>query len=362
MKNAQIPQNVPALLKDQQGSAVLIIALMLPIFLGFAALAVDVGQMMAVKAQLNNAAEAGALSGARGLAPYIGTPPQPNWSNGTTLARQSVGRNYADKQPLTVSEAVAGAAVPSRSEVPPRSQATPCYWRLSDNTTWPTSTAPQDGYVPAMQVTVAKTAGQNGGPLSMMFAQILGYGTKDLVGQAVAMLPSPGAIAPGEAFPFALPYTYVKNHWADNPTDSTKWFTVGSAQQNSSGGQWTSFTSTNNAASYVSGLITNGNPIAIALNDMIYIQTGEENSVYNTAANKFAANPNKIYMLPVVPDGFATGAYAKVVSYVAFVITGVNRGNDPYVQGHFLPNYVDPKATGAGGIYSGTSLPPKLVN
>ena len=353
---------MPAFLKDQQGSAVLIIALMLPIFLGFAALAVDVGYMMAVKAQLNNAAEAGALSGARVLVPYIGTPPQPNWANGTLQARQAVERNYADKQSLTVSEASAGAAVPSLSEVPPRSQATPCYWRLSDNTTWPTTITPQAGYVPAIQVTVAKTAGQNGGPLSTMFASILGFATVDLGGRAVAMLPSPGAIAAGEAFPFALPYTYVKNHWADDPTDSTKWFTVGSAQQDSSGGQWTSFTTTNNAASYISNLITNGNPADIASGDKIYIQTGEENSIYKTTANQFKANPHKIYMLPVVPDGFAQGAYAKVVSYVAFVITGVNSGNNPYVQGHFLPNYVDPKASGAGGSYLGTSLPPKLVN
>ena len=359
MKYDQIPKNLPAFLKDQQGSTVLIIALILPVLLGFAALAVDVGRIMAVKAQLNNAAEAGALSGARALAPYTGTPAQPNWANGTLQARQAVERNAADKQSLTVSEASPGAAVPSLSEAPPRSQATPCYWRLSEKTTHPTSITPQAADVPAIQVTVAKTAGHNGGPLSMTFANILGYATVNLGGQAVAMLPSPSVIPPGDAFPFALPYTYVSQHWADVPLTP---FTVGSAQHDSSGGQWTSFTTTNNAASYVSGLITNGNPTAITIGDNIYIQTGAENSIYKTTANQFKANPNKIYMVPVVPDGFSNGAYAKVKAYAAFVITGVNSGNDPYVTGHFIPNYVDPNAGGAGGPYLGTSLPPKLVN
>ena len=191
MKDGKIPKKLSVFRGNQQGAAALIIVLMLPVFLGFAALAVDVGYMMAVKAQLTNAAEAGALSGSRALVPYTGTPPQPNWANGTLQARQAVERNYADNQSLTVSEASPGAAVPSIAAVPPLSQATPCYYRLSDNSTRPTSITPQAADVPAIQVTVAKTAGHNGGPLAMTFANILGFATVNLGGQALAMVSFP---------------------------------------------------------------------------------------------------------------------------------------------------------------------------
>ena len=48
--------------KDQRGSVAIIVALSLLMLLGFGALAVDLGYVMLVKNELQNAADAGALA------------------------------------------------------------------------------------------------------------------------------------------------------------------------------------------------------------------------------------------------------------------------------------------------------------
>lgn len=55
--------------KDDSGVSAVFFALALPILLGMAGLAVDLGHMIVVKNELSKAAEAGALAGARGLWP-----------------------------------------------------------------------------------------------------------------------------------------------------------------------------------------------------------------------------------------------------------------------------------------------------
>ena len=80
MKNRLIPRRLSAFLADQDGAIGVVIALLLPILFGFAGLAVDIGHSYAVKSQLKNAADAGALRGARALVPYTGSSATPNWA------------------------------------------------------------------------------------------------------------------------------------------------------------------------------------------------------------------------------------------------------------------------------------------
>ena len=53
--------------KNQNGVVLVLIAVLLIVFLGFAALAVDVGHIVVVRNELKNAADGGALAGARFL-------------------------------------------------------------------------------------------------------------------------------------------------------------------------------------------------------------------------------------------------------------------------------------------------------
>ena len=130
---------------DRSGAIVVIVALCMAVLLAFAGLVVDLGYVAWVKAELQRAADAGALAGARALAPYTGTLPAPNWSSGGTIAAQTVKENSADNQLLTDCQVQSG------------------YWSLSSQTLSGTGITPTSTDVPAIQVTVTKTARQEWG-------------------------------------------------------------------------------------------------------------------------------------------------------------------------------------------------------
>ena len=90
MKIHPIPRRLRAFLADQGGTMSIVIALLLPVVFGFAGLAVDMGHSFSVKSQLKNAADAGALRGARTLVPYTGSPATPNWATALVQAPQAV--------------------------------------------------------------------------------------------------------------------------------------------------------------------------------------------------------------------------------------------------------------------------------
>ena len=57
----------PFIVADQSGGVLILTALLLTVIIGMAALAVDIGHLMVVRNELRNAADAGALAGARML-------------------------------------------------------------------------------------------------------------------------------------------------------------------------------------------------------------------------------------------------------------------------------------------------------
>ena len=91
-------------LNNESGGVAVIVTLLLVVFCGFTALAFDYGQLVYVKRELTKAAEAGALSGARGLWPpdfsVTPFPPpwkdrQPNWPNGYDKALATATKNLS---------------------------------------------------------------------------------------------------------------------------------------------------------------------------------------------------------------------------------------------------------------------------
>src|SRR5512147_479080 len=63
----------PLIVDDETGGVLVLVAIMLIVFLGMAAFALDVGHLMIVRNELRNAADAGSLAGARQL--YSGITP-----------------------------------------------------------------------------------------------------------------------------------------------------------------------------------------------------------------------------------------------------------------------------------------------
>jgi hypothetical protein len=340
---------------DQSGSIAVFSAIAMVVLLSFAVLALDTGHLVSVKGELQKAADAGALAGARALAWPMDVTDF-NWDNGKAMAVSTVQKNSADNRDLTdfiVANVQAG------------------YWDLSwtrgnapvnllgyDN---PVAFVPASGQVAAVKVTVQEIQGGSGSsaPVATSFASVMGITSMEAKASSVAMISPPTTIPYSDAWPFALPFSWVKDHWKDNPPIS---FDVAANQHVDSGGQWTSFKTTENGATYINGLILGiytGDSISVG--DQIYIQNGEKASIYNTIVQN---SIGQIRYIPVVPDNFPDGAYSEVLAYVPFKITSaIGSGNNPTVTGHFVPGWVSAHAKGGGGEhYFGDPMPPKLVN
>jgi hypothetical protein len=324
------------LISDQSGAMAVMVALLMVVLLSAAALGIDYGYMAWVHSELKKAAEAGALAGAKALAPYTGAPPTPNWSQARTAATQTVLLNRVDSQLLTDCTVNSG------------------YWSLTSKTLPLQSTAisPTARDVPAVQVRIIKSAGLNGGPIQMMFAPIFGVHTFDLSAQAVAMISFPSGMPVAAVFPLAASKSIVDQYWTRNPPVS---FKVGSG--GSANGQWTSFKINDSSAAYVAGLISGGNPTALNLNDNIYIQTGVKASNYGNAASAVGHT----VVIPLVAS-LASGT-DPIMGFVAFNVEAVNQASK-YIQGHFDKDFNINNASGIGPPTSGTLStpnPPKLV-
>ena len=330
---------------DESGGVTVIMAVMLTAMLSLAALVVDLGHLYTVKTEIRKAAEAGACAGARALGLPHGVT-EWNWDNGKATAVATVQQNAADN--LSLSDFT-------------NANVQVGYWDMSwdartPHDLLPTTTAPVIGHVAAVKVTISKREGGSGSsaPVAAYFASIMGIDSMGVQASAVTMISPPSKIPYPDAFPFALPYTWVENHWKDTTT-----FQVAANQHIDSGGQWSSFKSTDNSASFIDSLLMGTNTSdSIGVGDSIYIQNGERASIYNVAQTRVG----NIRYVPVVEDGFVNGAFTTVLAYVPFEITYVNgSGSNPYVEGRFKPGHVCPKVSGAGGKYFGDPLPPKLV-
>ena len=388
MKNRQILQRLSAFLVDQDGAIGIVIALLLPLLFGFAGLAVDSGHMYVVNSQLKNAADAGALAGARGLVPYIQSTVageivyKPNWLNGTGKAQNAVNLNhaYADKDtrtdllPLAVSTANPGDLPPPLSGGPLLSQATPCYWNLTSKTMKSTAATPVTDDVPAMLVTVSKTAGQNDGPVKRYLAPVLNIipgvfvaPTADVSATSVAMISfnKDTSMPPGSLKPMVATKRIVDKYWEKydplNPTEPFQ-FKLGDGSQ-AEDTMWSSFKVDNNSNEYTKEMINQGNPDPISIGDSIHLQPGVRAVDYGP--NEMGKFINQTVELPIVaPDTVVTDTEAPILGFIAFHITGYNQGAK-YIEGYFDKTVISnpyQNITGLPGSTAPTIFnPPQLV-
>ena len=348
MKNHQLPRRLSAFLADQDGAIGIVLALLLPILFGFAGLAVDIGHMYAVRSQLKNAADAGALSGARALVPYTGSPLTPDWTGGQNKATQTVKLNSADNKQLTDCEVTYG------------------YWRF---TTGPplqlAGIIPTANDFPAVSVKVSKTAGQNNGPVSMYLASILGVLPADVSAASVAIISFPQGMPPGGLKPMVANKAIVDKYWDKSDPlhpELPFQFKLGDGTQ-AEDTMWSTFKVDSNSNDYTKELILTGNPTGISIGDMVYLQPGIRAVDYGP--NEMGKFINQTVVLPVVdPKTLIEKTDSKILNFIAFHITGYSQGGK-YVEGYFDKNYVITNPQSGTGVppnnYS-TSNAPQLVN
>ncbi len=329
----------------ERGATLVLVAVGMVMLLGFAALAIDIGYSLVVRNELQNAADAAALGGAIDLFP--GTP-DPNWGLAQLRASTTIKKNTSDNRRLTGGQVSAG------------------YWNLSGTPPGlqPTTITPGAFDAAAVMVTVRKSAGNNGGPIGLFFAPVLGINTMDVAASAVAVVSPPGSVGQGLLKPIAIAKCLYDNFWDstlnrprnDPATGIPYEFKIGSALPYppcDSAGEWTSFAIDDSSAP--AALIASGNPTWLSVRDGIWIEPGP-------TPGGFASLIGSAVLLPVVPCVTATCASREqqIQGFGALFITDSVGGSGGYVQGHFTTDYRVKVGRGGGPKY-GAFSPPSLA-
>jgi Flp pilus assembly protein TadG len=325
-------------LKDDRGAVAVVTIIMMVAFFALVAVVVDLGHLMLVRGQIQNAADAGALAGAGALAPYTSSG-TPNWTTGTNVALTTVQGNKADTQNLTTATVQTG------------------YWDLTLTSAQPlqptgTVIVPGSTLVPAVQVIVQKTPSNNG-PVALTFGQIFGISTVNVGAHAtaIALITAPA----GTLFPIAIGLAMVTppSPYYNPPNFGPAYtFNIGSDYHYPSdeAGQWTTFAVDSDNVPTVRGLMANGNPNSVSVGGDIWVEPGTKTTLFGDAA----AYVGKTALLPVVNGNMTTHAFDPVLGFIPFYITAAVGGSGKYVQGYFSSGIIPP---GSFGTY----LQPCLV-
>ena len=331
----------------QRGSVALFFLLFLIPLLSFGALAIDIAWVATVRNQLQNAADAAALAGADAMMSPSGGAL--NWSQAAPAANGVIAQNSAAGAALSTGTVSTG------------------YWNVtrSPASMQATTITPGSYDVPAVQVTVSRAPGVNGGSIPLLLGGLLGIPGASGSATAVAVLAAPGGVAAGGLFPVAIDQCVYNQYWNAvtnqpliNPLTGLPYeFSITNGQTYGTlcmGGQWTSFLSTASDTTTMGGLMVTGNPTTLNIGDSIYLATGVKATLYTSVP------VGTTVVLPVVTQT-STSTYVPIVAFAAFHIDVSLGGTYKYIQGHFVAGVkMTGVATGVGPYY-GVYVPPRLA-
>lgn len=365
--------------RRQKGAVAVTVAVFMVFLLGTAALAIDIGNLMVARNELQNAADAAALAGAGCLKPrtecHNSGATQPDWT--------TAGATASTFSTSTSTNAVQGAYVKA-------STVSTGYWNATGTPYGLEALpfTPGSNDLPAVQVTLNKDGSNANGSVTGFLDGVFGFNALKASAVATAVLSSPGNVGPGGLFPLAMSQCLYNTYWNSStnspmlsPTTGTVSgfstpqvagqpyiFQIGSSYQygGCQSGQWTTFASKDNSASYASGLLTSGNSttFSIGASPGTWIQTGEENSVFKDTATCSAAGNGKCAWATVaVVTNLTTGTYQPVVAFACLHILDASNGSTPYVLVQMSNDMSHCETANSGGVGPsyGAYTPPRLV-
>lgn len=191
-------------LKSEKGVIAIIIAISLVMFIGFTALAVDVGYLMVTRNELQNVADASALAAARQLGWVYENPPyndyeaQQNYvcdpEDIIAVVNDVAGKNQAGGSNITINAADVVIGL----------------WDTYNRTLTPALDHPN-----AVRVTARRDSSANG-PVTTFFAGVLGINTAEVSAVATAALTGQSTAGPG-----GLPFPAgISRAWFRDPPSS----------------------------------------------------------------------------------------------------------------------------------------------
>ncbi len=337
----------------QRGSVSLMVAFLLPFFLGLAALAIDLVYLQVVRNEMQNDADAAALAGAAYF--FDGTNATPNWTLATQKAQDAITTNTAAGSALKTGTVATG------------------YWSLVDTpkVLQALPMVPKAYDAPAIQVTVAKSTTANDGEVPTFFARYAGILSSPMNATAVAGPSSPSTILPGGVFPLVIAQCMYDNYWnfnttpagpkIDPATGKPYVFNIGSAYQYSvcASGEWTSLLIDSNSTSDINTLIANGNPVDLSIGQSIWVQTGAKAAVYGSAQACSAVGNKKCeYVTIPVVDVVTSHTRTPITAFACLHILDANQGAK-FIQAEMSTKCKAPWGSGIGPNY-GVVSPPSL--
>jgi Flp pilus assembly protein TadG len=313
---------------DQSGSVALIAAIVIAVLLGVAALALDVAHMVMVRSQLQKAADAGALAGARGMWPLdlrASANRAPDCANALAKAADAMGKNVVDGRNLGADEMTMEVGT----------------WDYANRQFNPGCTTT----INAVRVTTRRQG------VVMLFAGIFGVHTQDLAGNATAVMDFAGEVGAG-CLPIALnkeytdPGTHMFINFTPDPADNGGWFTD---------------PPDSSSASNFRDYIDNAACPPLKIGDIINLQNGNDTSVLSDLKNKLAQHPDGWYTFFPVVNTDKFNQSQPIAAFVPVQITQVdNSGSSKGV--HITVVTLDEVASALpGGANCGALAPPKAV-
>lgn len=332
--------------RRQRGSVSLWFLLTVTILLTFGAFAVDLPRVATVRNELQNAADAAALAGASKLLSGTDGPDWPDAASATTTA---VSLNASDGATLTTANVQTG------------------FWNLtgSPSTLEAQTITPGTYDVPAVQVTVTRGAGLNGGAVALLLGGFLDLLSTPTSATAIAVAAAPSTVGAGGLFPMVIDRCVLDQYWnsetneptIDPSTGKPYEFQIGNGQLyggTCEAGQWTSFLINANDVPTVRGLIANGNPSPISIGDDIWIEPGVKTTIYSDV-------PTGMTIVVPVASQIDTHSYVPIVAFAAFYVDGSYGDSQKYIQGHFVGGYRIPVQSWGVGPEYGAYVAPRLA-
>jgi Flp pilus assembly protein TadG len=340
---------------DEKGATIIIIALMLVMFVAFAALGVDVAHLYVVRNELHNAADAGALAGARRLYNGNGTSV---YTGANQIAREAAMANNSERTQVEVTcDYGANTGDVQRG-----------HWRFADRTFTPSiRTTPPDlwnvtsaeldndlTYVNAVKVITRRESPQ----ADSFFARILGFAGFNVSAQAVAYIGFTGKLNPEEVDqPIAICRQSLLNADGEYTCNTGRMLNSGSNNATHNTAGWTNFSqpcSTSNAGEMRSLICASGNPVAITFGLGIGATGGVQDTTLKDLRDCFLGRPtpNEPWnmTLPVIDcPGNNVSNCATAVGAVNLSIVWIS-DKDNFAQDNFPParmgDWTPPSACG----------------
>jgi Flp pilus assembly protein TadG len=327
-----LKEKFAGILGAESGGVAVTTALLMVVFLGLAAYAVDMGHMAMVKSELQRTADAAALAGAMGLAPYTGsfTDPTPNWVQGQSKAHEMINKtaNQANNQTFSLTDGTVAAGYwllkPPAGYVQTLSQARPVI--------------PTQVPEPAISVTLTRD-------VTLFFAPILGLANpRTVTATAIAMLP--------EAYQIRnIPPIAVDQDTVYNNVNGTLIMDISDQdikiQSNKGVAGWFNLDGGNSVPS-----VLYSQPLKSG-SDQIYLVPGTKATLTDLIA------VGQTIVLPVV-DAVDQKVWKNIAQFAAFKVTDLSSNT---MSGHFVAKFIDPFVDPVA--YNGNNSPvwgtPKLV-